>query len=257
MELLGRAAYTYGMLREFEAALKVNDRRLDITPSDPDVIALTASIYQAQGNLQEAAKLLSEVNAQAAPSFALTTKINQLRLERNLGEAIRLLQTRQAQFPFASRMDKTFTQFHLILTQRLNGDTAGAKITAGQARNMLEPLRKNQPDSANLVAALSVANAALGEKEAALKAAERAIMLLPSSKDRVFGPACEEILAQIQMMVGENSGAISTLTRLLQTRYSSWLYWQPITAALLRLDPLWDPLRADPAFQKLCEDKQP
>ena len=154
-------------------------------------------------------------------------------------------------------MDKWFTQFHLFLTQRLNGDTAGAKITAGQGRNMLGPLCKNQPDSANLAAALSVANAVLGEKEAALKEAERAIMLLPSSKDRVSGPACEEILAQIQMMVGENSGAISTLTRLLQTPYSSWLYWQPITAALLRLDPLWDPLRADPAFQKLCEEKQP
>ena len=62
-------------------------------------------------------------------------------------------------------MDKTFTQFHLALTQRLNGDTAGAKITAEQARNMLEPLCKNQPDSANLAAGLSVANAALGEKE--------------------------------------------------------------------------------------------
>ena len=257
VELLGRAAYTYGMLRQFEAALKLNDRRLDITPSDPDVIALTASIYQAQGNLQEAAKSLSEVNAQTPSWFALTTKINQLRLERNLGEAIRLLQARQAQFRFASRMDKWTTQFHLILTQRLNGDTAGAKITAGQARNMLEPLCKNQPDSENLAAVLSVANAVLGEKEAALKEAERAIMLLPSSKDRVFGPACEEIMAQIQMMVGENSGAISTLTRLLQTRYSSWLYWQPVTAALLRLDPLWDPLRADPAFQKLCEEKQP
>ena len=112
--------------------------------------------------------------------------MNQLRLERNLGEAIRLPQARQAQFRFASRMDKWFTQFHLILTQRLNGDTAGAKITARQARNMLEPQCKNQPDSANLVAALSVANAALGEKEAALKEAERAIMLLPSCKDRVF-----------------------------------------------------------------------
>ena len=99
--------------------------------------------------------------------------------------------------------------------------------------------------------------AALGEKEAALKEAERAIMLLPSSKDRVFGPACEEIMAQIQMMVGENSGAISTLTRLLQTPYSSWLYWQPITAALLRLDPHWDPLRGDPSFQKLYKEKQP
>ena len=36
----------------------------------------------------------------------------------------------------------------------------------------------------------------------------------------------------------------------------SWLYGPtPITPALLRLDPIWDPLRADPAFQKLCEEK--
>ena len=113
---------------------------------------------------------------------------------------------------------------------------------------------KQRPD---LVASLSLANAALGEKEAALKEADRAIMLLPSIKDRVFGPIFEEILAEIQMMVGENSRAISTLTRLLQTRYTGWLFWPtPITAALLRLDPHWHPLRADPAFQKLCEEKQ-
>jgi hypothetical protein len=58
-------------------------------------------------------------------------------------------------------------------------------------------------------------------------------------------------------MVGENSRAISTLTRLLQTPYGSWLYGGAVTASLLRLDPLWDPLRGDPAFQKLCEEKQP
>jgi hypothetical protein len=68
----------------------------------------------------------------------------------------------------------------------------------------------------------------------------------------------EENLALIQTMVGENSRAISTLTRLLQTPYGSQLYGPgPITLAFLRLDPLWDPLRADPAFQKLCEEKQP
>jgi hypothetical protein len=40
--------------------------------------------------------------------------------------------------------------------------------------------------------------------------------------------------------------------------YGGWLYSPtPITPALLRLDPIWDPLRADPAFQKLCEEKQP
>jgi hypothetical protein len=60
------------------------------------------------------------------------------------------------------------------------------------------------------------------------------------------------------MIIGENSRAIATLTRLLQTPYGGWLYSPtPITAALLKLDPIWDPLRADPAFQKLCQEKQP
>jgi hypothetical protein len=73
----------------------------------------------------------------------------------------------------------------------------------------------------------------------------------------VNGPACEEILALVETMVGENSRAISTLTGLLQTPYASWLYVGGlVTPALLRLDPLWDPLRADPRFQKLCEEKQ-
>jgi hypothetical protein len=60
------------------------------------------------------------------------------------------------------------------------------------------------------------------------------------------------------MIVGDNSRAISTLTQLLQTPYNGDFYdGAPITPALLRLDPFWDPLRADPAFQKLCEEKQP
>jgi hypothetical protein len=57
---------------------------------------------------------------------------------------------------------------------------------------------------------------------------------------------------------GENDRAISILTQLLQTPYGGWLYIAaPVTPAFLRLDPLWDPLRSDPAFQKLCEEKQP
>ena len=83
-------------------------------------------------------------------------------------------------------------------------------------------------------------------------------MLLPSAKDRMYGPAFEENLALIQTMFGANSQAISTLARLLQTPYHAFLYiGTPVTPALLRLDPLWDPLRSDPAFQKLCAEKQP
>jgi len=83
-------------------------------------------------------------------------------------------------------------------------------------------------------------------------------MLLPSAKDPISGPTREEVLALIQMIFGETSRPISTLSRLLQTPYISWLYGpMPITPALLRLDPIWDPLRGDPVFQKLCEEKHP
>jgi len=59
-------------------------------------------------------------------------------------------------------------------------------------------------------------------------------------------------------MFGENSRAISALAQLLRTPYwSPWYGPAAITPALLRLDPIWDPLRGDPAFQKLCEEKQP
>src|SRR4030095_9120301 len=135
--------------------------------------------------MQEAAKLLSEVNAQTPSSTAFSAKRTQLRLERNLGEAIRLLQARLAQFRYASEFEKINNQLWLALTQRLNGDTAGANVTAAQARSVLESLCKNQPENALLVAGLSLANAVLDEKESALKEAERAITLSPSIKDQM------------------------------------------------------------------------
>jgi serine/threonine-protein kinase len=142
--------------------------------------------------------------------------------------------------------------------QRLAGDTAGAKVTAEQALDTLTQFYRDQPDNGVLAADLSLPYAAMGEKDLALKAVERAIMLLPRVKDAVDGPRYEENLALIQANCGENSRAISTLTKLLRIPYSGSIHGQtPITPALLRLDPIWDPLRGDPAFQKLCEERQP
>jgi TolB-like protein/DNA-binding winged helix-turn-helix (wHTH) protein/Flp pilus assembly protein TadD len=257
-EILIDAARNYAMLRQFPAALKLYDRALDIIPNDPYLTETKARIYQAQGNLKEAAKMLVEVNAQTPSTIALVTKITQLRLERNYAEAVRLLQARLAQFHFGSEIEKALNQLLLAGLQRNAGDAVSAKATAEQARNTLEPLYKDQQDNSALAENLALLYAVLGNKESALKLAERAIMLAPSAKDHTYGPNGEENLALIQMMVGENSRAISHLTHLLQTPYSSWLYGPAaITPALLKLDPIWDPLRTDPAFQKLCEEKQP
>jgi serine/threonine protein kinase/cytochrome c-type biogenesis protein CcmH/NrfG len=255
--LLKRAGETYAMLRQFPAALKLYDRVLDITPDDPNTMAAKASIYQAQGNLQEAARLLSGINEETPYEDTFGIKITQLRLERNYGEAVRLLQARQAQFQFPAEYDKAFDGVWLASMQRLVGDMPGAKVTAEQARNSAEQLYRDQPDNPLIALLLSQSYAAIGEKDAALNLAERAIKLRPRAKDAVNGPTSEENLALIQTIFGENSRAISTLTQLLQTPYSSLSYSPTsLTPALLRLDPFWDPLRGDPAFQKLCEEKQ-
>jgi len=142
--------------------------------------------------------------------------------------------------------------------QHLAGNTVGVEAAAEQARNTLEQLYRDQPDNAVLAAWLSQAYAMMGQRDLALRLAEHAMMLLPSTKDHSNGPSLEENQAFIQTMFGENSHAISTLTQLLQTPYfSPFSSIAPITPALLRLDPIWDPLRGDPAFQKLCQEKQP
>jgi serine/threonine-protein kinase len=257
VELLLDAAVTYAKLRQFPAALKLYDRTLDVTPNDSNLMAWKANIYQAQGNLQEAARFLSAINEQTPSEDALYIKITQLQLERNYREAIRLLQARLAQFHFDSQYYKGIEQLLVALSQRFAGDVAGAKVTAEQARNTLGQLR-DQRDDVGLLQFVSLAYAAMGEKDSALKAAERAIILARRAKDPLFFRSIsEENMALVRAMFGENSPAIPILTVLLRTPYSGWYNSTPITPALLRLDPIWDPLRADPAFQKLCQEKQP
>ena len=197
------AASTYAMLRQFPTALKFHDRALDIVPNDPELMAAKAVIYQAGGNLQQAAGFLSEVNAQTSSSFAFGTKMTQLRLERNHGEVVRLLQTRLAQFHYGSEFEKAGNQISLAFAQRLAGNSAGPNISVEQARDTLEPLSKIQPDNALFVAVLSQAYALLGDQDTALKDARRAIWLVPSAKDALSGPGYEESLALIEVICGE------------------------------------------------------
>ena len=255
--LLTEVAFTYAALRQFPRAEKLYDRALDILPNELSLMALKASIYQAEGNLQEAAKSLALVDAKTNSDVAVRIKLTQMRLERN-PEGIRLVQAREARLHVGSGIEKGSKQVGLALAWRVAGDTAHAKADAEQARNTLESLKKDQPDNAFVAAALAVAYAMLDEKDSALNEAQRATTLLPSDKDRLSGPALEENQALVEMIIGENARAVATFMRLLQTPYGGWLYSPtPITPALLRLDPIWDPLRADPVFQKLCEEKQP
>src|SRR2546429_1009603 len=251
-EWLALAAETYAMLRQFPAALKTYDRLLDIVPNDPDTVASKAKIYQAEGNLEQAGELLAGVNAQTPSFIAFLTKMNQLFLERQFDEAIRWIHSRLNEYRDVSDIGKFFKPVFLVLAQENAGDIVGARATAQQMLRPLEPLSEKDPDNPNFAQALSLIHAVLGQKDAAIKEAERAITLLPSGKDAVDGPRAEENLAFVEVLIGEKNRAIPRLQHLLQIPYNNCL-----TPALLRLNPQWDPLHGDPRFQKLCEEKKP
>jgi TolB-like protein/Flp pilus assembly protein TadD len=240
---LTQEAITFMVLRQFPDALKTFDRALDIIPNDPELIEFKAQIYQAEGDLEQAARLLAQIPSPAA----FGTKIYQLFLERRYEEAIRLLQVKPAE----SR--SVYSQVTLAFAQQLAGDTTAAKVTAQQAREKLEPLCQKDPANPQLAQMFSQAYALLGQKAEALKEAERARTLLPSAKDAMVGPYYEENLARIQTRLGENDRAIAALQHLLTVPHG----YVPITPALLRLDPMFDPLRNDPRFQKLVASPAP
>src|SRR2546425_2573872 len=238
---LGLAAQTYSMRRQFPAALKTYDRLLDIVPNDADTVASEAKIYQAEGNLEQAGKLLAGVNAQTHSFNVVGAKVNQLFLERHCDEAIRWINTRLTESRDVPDIERLFDQGSLVVAQECAGDLAGARATVQQMLPLIEKFSQKAPDSPPIAAGLSLVHAFLGEKDAAIKDAERAITLLPSAKDAVDGPSFEEQLAFVEALVGDKNRAISTLQHLLEIPYS-----ECVTPALLRLDPKWDPLRGDP-----------
>jgi tetratricopeptide (TPR) repeat protein len=102
----------------------------------------------------------------------------------------------------------------------------------------------SRPDDPTLLGALSVAEAALGQNEEALRHARQAAEMLPPSVDAVAGPMCEIRLAQVLAMTGDRDGAFDKLAKLVKLPFS-------LNHGDLKLNPMWDDLRNDPRFDRI------
>jgi TolB-like protein/class 3 adenylate cyclase/Tfp pilus assembly protein PilF len=252
VSILTQHALSYMELRRFPEAVRKFDQVLDITPDDLDTLVLKAAIAQAEGDLPRASAILAPLHPATDDSAVLEIQAYQAILERRPAQIIPRLKEILAKPDPALGFYNGELRFWLGWAQEVAGDQAAAQESWQQARSELEPFLKKQSGNVGLIADLTLINMGLGDKAAALALSEQAMAANPIEKDALDGPIPIEILARVAARVGEPDRAITALQKLLSIPYNGALAAAPLTPALLRLDPMFDPLRNDPRFQKLA-----
>jgi TolB-like protein/class 3 adenylate cyclase/Tfp pilus assembly protein PilF len=257
VNLLSQHALSYMELRRFPEAVRKFDQVLDITPDDLDTLVLKAAIAQAEGDLPRASAILAPLHPATDESGALEIQAYQAILQRRPAQIIPRLKEILAKPDPALGFYNGELRFWLGWAQEVAGDQAAAQESWQQARSELEPFLKKQSENVGLIADLTLINMGLGDKAAALALSEQAMAANPIEKDALDGPIPIEILARVSARMGEPDRAITALQKLLSIPYNGALAAAPLTPALLRLDPMFDPLRNDPRFQKLVASPAP
>jgi len=138
-------------------------------------------------------------------------------------------------------------KYVLIGTSRhLINDPKAAREAFAKAKTLAEERIRQSPNEAAGHVQLATALAWLGEKDAAIAEAKKAVEILPESKDAFEGPDIAATAAEVYAIVGESDRAIDLLEGLLQRP-------SLVTVPMLKLNPAWDPLRSNPRFQVLLD----
>ena len=249
--VLQNLTLSYQTLRDFDAANKTIDRGLKVNPDGLGLWEIKSKLAIAEkGDLSVAERAF-----QAAKSIPMNDeeklmiaggRLDVFLLERKYQEALHEAESLSDGILAGIPAALCGKYYLLGFARKALHDEAGARAALLKAKDLVEAQLKQSPDSPDLRIQLAKVLAYLGEKDAALTEARRATEILPESKDAFGGPEIAEGVAEVCAVVGENTRAIELLDGLLSRP-------SPVTVALLKLSPAWDPLRKDPRFQALID----
>ncbi|HEX4631999.1 MAG TPA: hypothetical protein VH188_13660 [Chthoniobacterales bacterium] len=236
----------YQMQRKFDAANKTIDRALKLAPDSFSLWSVKAQLeISEKGTFEIAERGVEKLRAKGMDDetrIHLDIGLSQTRLlQRRYPEALQLaegLKDEALKNDSEALMGKYGT---IGIAKKLMGDDAGAREALTKAKAYAEKWVGDAPNEAKRHDRLAEALAWLGEKDAAIAEAKRAMELLPESVDAFEGPLCTQSLAETYMVVGEYEKAIEIIDGLLARPTQ-------VTVATLKLNPLWDPVRQDPRF---------
>jgi TolB-like protein/Tfp pilus assembly protein PilF len=245
---IGGEFYIY--LRRFDDARAVLNRALEISPDSASAHASKAVVFLNEGRLDEAAQELARIPADATDDFVVSARIGQAIYERQFDKAISVIERKLSSIPTGQPLD-SITKLALVqlgFCQEWTGRVEDARRSFSRAVEAIKPKPDAPvpPDANGTPNTLALAYAGLGEKAKALEQAQRSVK--DYDMDAVNKPWAQTTLAQIQARFGDHDAAIAALPHLLEVPAG-------LTIANLKLDPFWDPLRKDPRFQRLCEEK--
>src|SRR5712692_10597199 len=244
-------AFSYIAMRNYDAADKILDRGIEAAPQSFFERALKGWLaIMWKGDSSVAEKELALVPPGIDPEGLVTLfRVSVLTLQRKFPEALQLVRQFRGETlnGRTGPCPKAFLEGTLYLYQ---GDKVKAQAAFESARIVAEQLVQESPDDAARHGQLGLILAGLGRKEEAIKEGKRAVELLPEARDALDGPEVAVVLAQIYAWTGEHDRAFELLDHLLQVPSS-------LSVTILKVDPVWDPLRKDPRFEKLIASPAP
>jgi TolB-like protein/Flp pilus assembly protein TadD len=235
-------------LRRYDEALAAFDHALEAAPGDAELISEKAITYQMEGDLPAAAKMLDTLPPDADRDQWTPRRLNLWVEQRNFAPAIAALRAALEKRAEFSKPQVAEALTNLGYVEMLNGDHDAGMAHVAEARDLMSEVRRGGAE--NPFDTLTFGGqifSLLGDHAAAEREVERAAAAL--EKDAFLYPQALTSLARVQVQAGEIDQAIATLTRVLKMNCA-----YGATPGLLRLEPVWDPLRNDPRFQKLAEE---